>query len=132
MLDKNIKMFDIYNIIDQHFNDDKKYSINCIFSDDNSSNLIFRIRCNIHKKSDTNDFVSILKIIENTILNLTLKGIKGIKKASMMKQDSIYKYEEGQFVKKPEWIVDTNGSNLLEVLSQDGIDSSKTHSNNII
>ena len=46
----------------------------------------------------------------------------------MMKQDSIYKYEEGQFVKKPEWIVDTNGSNLLEVLSQDGIDSSKTHS----
>jgi len=131
MLDKNIKMFDIYQIIDHKFNGNK-YDINCVFSDDNSSNLIFRIKFNDNKEVDNNDAISILKHIERTILGLTIKGIKGINKASMMKEENIYKDVDGKFAKKPEWVIDTDGSNLIEVLGQDGINTNKTLSNNIM
>ena len=73
MLDKNIKMFDIYNTIDKYFNDDKKYDINCVFSDDNSSNLIFRIRWNIDGNVDDNDLKHNNIVIDKSSLNM-LKG----------------------------------------------------------
>ena len=132
MLDKNIKMQDIYNVIYKNFNQSDEV-INCVYSDDNSKELIFRI--NYLKKStkktiiDNEDMISTLKIMERTILNLILKGVDKISKASMSKQNNIVKMEEGNFVAKPQWVIDTTGSNLQEILN-DNIDSYNTITNN--
>ena len=69
--------------------------------------------------------------MELSILNETLKGVKNIKKASMMKEENIYKRVDGKFEKHPEWVIDTEGSNLIDVLKIDHINSNKTISNDV-
>ena len=145
MIEKNIKMNDIYYAIISKFNScDESIidDISCVFSDDNASNLIFRLQY-INKISDNcneseicleEDTICILRALENTILNdIVLKGIKNIKNASMMKKDYIYKYnvDTNNFDKNPEWIIDTEGSNLLDIVSHYAVDPFRTISNDI-
>ena len=132
MLDKGIKMADIYHSIMPKFEND----IHCVFSDDNSSNLIMRIQIkeskdDTKKYMDNDDMITVLKTLERSILNeIVLKGIKNIKKASMSKHD-IHKYIDGQFVKQSEWVIDTDGSNFIEVLSHPLVDYSRSITNDI-
>jgi DNA-directed RNA polymerase II subunit RPB1 len=131
MLDKTLKMEDIYYNIDSHFNT-KSQKIHCVYSDDNSTNLIFRIQCFDEDINDSKDDVSqMLKAIEKQIISLTLKGIKGIKKANMSKEENVFRKVNGRYVKKPEWVIDTDGKNLIEVLAKPEVDSSKTFSNDL-
>ena len=137
LLNKNIKMQDIYLTIYKQFNKTDS-CINCIYTDDNSKELIFRINCltkeNSKAKSilDNEDMISKLKLMEQTIMNLIIKGVDKIKKASMFLQKSLVDFEEGNYIKKPQWIIDTTGSNLMEILQHDFVDSYNTISNNIV
>ena len=132
MLDKSILMADIYHAIMPKFESD----IHCVFSDDNSSNLIMRIQIKESKNDtkkymDNDDMITVLKTLERSILNeIVLKGIKNIKKASMSKQD-IHKYVDGKFVKQSEWVIDTDGSNFIEVLSHPSVDYERSLTNDI-
>ena len=138
MLEKNIKMCDIYYAIISRFNSPDgniEDDISCIYSDDNASKLIFRIQY-INKITDnTNcpeeDTICILRALEKTILNdIVLTGIKGIKSASMSKYDDIHKfsYETNSFEKQPEWVIDTDGSNLLSIFKHPAVDAERTTS----
>jgi DNA-directed RNA polymerase II subunit RPB1 len=142
MMDKNIKMIDIYYAIIDKFsnhNDNSSEDISCIFSDDNASSLIFRIRCMnklVEEIDDCpeEDTICILKTLEKTILNdITLSGLDGITNASMSKYDTLYKYnpENNEFEHRPEWVLDTTGSNLLEIFKHPAVNSAKTLSNDI-
>jgi len=142
MIQKNIKMCDIYYAIiskfnspDSNINDD----ISCIYSDDNASNLIFRIQY-INKISEDmidsfeEDTICTLKSLENTILNdIVLTGIKNIKNASMSKYDDhyIFNIENNTFKKVPEWVIDTEGTNLLDIYKHPAIDKYRTISNDV-
>jgi len=141
LMEKNIKMLDIYFAIMTKFSnvDNSSEDISCVFSDDNASSLIFRIRC-INKFSDENDncpeedTICILRTLEKTILNdITLSGINGIKNASMSKYETLYKFniDTNEFEKNPEWVIDTTGSNLIEIFNHPSIEPSKTVSNDI-
>ena len=142
MLDKDISMNDLYCAIITEFNssDDKSEdSISCIYSDDNSDELVMRIQL-ITNIQDTvyncnqEDIICILKEIENTILhNIVIKGIKDIKSVSMSKQDNIYRYNENtmNYDKISEWVIDTDGSNLTDLFKHPSIDFTKTISNDI-
>ena len=136
MLSKNIKMEDIFNVIYKHFNHIDEF-INCVYSDDNSQELFFRINYITKKNTkvsiiDNEDMISTLKTIETTILNLILKGIDKIQKASMSNVKSIVDFEDGEYIEKPQWVIDTTGSNLNEILGNDNIDPYRTISNNIV
>ena len=76
--------------------------------------------------------VSTLKTIETTIMNLILKGVDKIKKASMSYVKTIVEHEDGEFIEKPQWVIDTTGSNLNEILGNENIDPYRTISNNIV
>jgi DNA-directed RNA polymerase II subunit RPB1 len=141
LMEKNIKMLDIYFAIMTKFSnvDNGSEDISCVFSDDNASSLIFRIRC-INQFSDENDncpeedTICILRTLEKTILNeITLSGINGIKNASMSKYETLYKFniDTNEFEKNPEWVIDTTGSNLIEIFKHPSIEPSKTMSNDI-
>ena len=127
MLNKNLQMENIYYVLHKTFNN----KINCIFSDDNSSNLIFRIQCFEDTIKEKDDVVNMLKNIEQQILNITIKGIKNIKKANMEKHENIYRKINGHYVKKPEWVIDTDGSNVIDVLSLPEVDSARSFTNDL-
>ena len=136
MLDKNITMDDIHFAINNIYPD----QISCVFSDYNTDKLVFRIRLN--KKSDTgkvkkqtldqSDEIYLLKNFQDTLLDkLVLRGIKNIKKVTPRKILDSLVMEDGSFTKKETWVLDTIGTNLMDLLSLDNIDVSRTYTNDI-
>ena len=138
MLDKQITMDDINFAISNSYNNE----VHCIYSDYNSDKLIFRLRLqNIlgNKKKNTSvnpldqsDEIYLLKNFQDTLLNnIVLSGVKNISNVSLRKiTDNVVK-EEGKFTKKEKWVLDTVGTNLIDMLSLDFIDVTKTISNDI-
>ena len=138
MLDKNITMDDINFAISNVYEDD----VHCVYSDYNSDNLVFRLRLsNIlsNKKKtvksnplDQSDEIYLLKNFQDNLLNnIVLSGIKNISKAILRKiTDNVVK-ENGIYSKSEAWVVDTVGTNLLDILSLDYIDVNRTISNDI-
>jgi DNA-directed RNA polymerase II subunit RPB1 len=63
--------------------------------------------------------------------NIVLRGIKGISNVLLRKiTDSLIK-EEGSYIRKDTWVLDTTGTNLLDILALDYIDVTRTISNDI-
>ena len=117
-------------------------TVSCIYSDYNNDNLVFRIRVNKiiqSKKSvkqyplDQSDEIYLLTNFQNQLLdNVILRGIKNIDKVLLRKNPQYMNYEDGQFVPKDMWVLDTVGTNLLEILGLDYIDRINTSSNSIM
>jgi len=140
MLEKNITMDDINFTLKNGYGND----IYCIFSDYNSDNLVFRIRmANItspQSKFKTNidpldqyDQIYKLKNFQEQLLNNTIiRGIKKINKVILRKLKDNVVEQSGTFKKKDIWVVDTIGTNLLDVLALDYIDNVRTFSNDIM
>ena len=147
MLEKNITMDDINFTLKHIYND----QITCIYSDYNADKLIFRIRMNevikqtsgksgssLQKKTkmnplDQSDQIYLLKNFQDQLLhNIILRGIKGINKVILRKIVDNMEEQNGIFKKQDIWVLDTIGTNLLEVLGLNFIDTNRTYSNNII
>ena len=140
LLDKNITMDDIHFAITNSHGDE----ISCVYSDYNSDNLVFRIRLNekilkgkkplngIADTLDQSDDIYMLRIFQDNLLNnIVLRGVTGITNVLPRKlQNSVVK-EDSNYVHKDIWIMDTTGSNLMEVLALDFIDSKRTFGNDI-
>ena len=141
LLDKNITMDDIhFAITNSHYGSE----ISCVYSDYNADKLVFRIRMNssvFNKKKkvgvnaaslDQSDEIYLLKNFQDTLLNhIVLRGLSRIENVMARKvQNSVVK-EDGKYVKKDIWVLDTTGSNLLEALALDFIDPKRTYSNDI-
>ena len=139
MMDKNIKMCDIYYAIISKFNIDKQ-DISCVFSDDNSSKLIMRIQSIVEKEVENvsddceEDMISVLRTIEKTILNdIILTGIKDIDGVFMYPDHNNIEFDKttNDFIKKTKWIINTDGSNLEDIMVHPAVDAYKTISNDI-
>ena len=144
MLEKNITMDDINFTLKSCFDE----QVNCIYSDFNSDKLIFRIRMNEIIKSGSNrggakktsvnpldqsDQIYILKNLQDQILkNVVLRGIKGINKVILRKIIDNMVESNGIYKKQDIWVLDTIGTNLLDVLGLDFIDNKRTMSNDIV
>jgi len=142
MLEKNITMDDIHFTLKNSFGDE----INCIYSDYNSDKLIFRIRMNsVLKPSssgpkkikvnplDQSDQIYLLKNFQDQILNnVVIRGIKKINKVILRKIKDTVVEEAGVYKKQDIWVLDTVGSNLLDVMALDYIDTTRTITNDIV
>ena len=129
MMNKNITMEDVYYKLLLYNSD----NISCIYSDDNANKLIFRIRAVNLKKydksayNDMNALKNMIKVFEKIII----KGVNNINSVSMFKDIHNYVYENNSCIKKEEWVLDTSGVNLIEILRFPGVDSTRTYSNDI-
>jgi len=138
MLEKNITMDDVNFALKNSYSD----SVSCVYSDYNSDNLIFRIRMNEvikNKKSikqnplDQSDEIYLLTGFQNQLLdNIILRGVKNIDRVLLRKEPQSVTYEDGKYVSKDMWVLDTVGTNLLDILGLDYIDTNETVSNSII
>lgn len=144
MLEKNITMDDVNFTLKSCYED----QISCIYSDFNSDKLIFRIRMNEIIKSgnsrggqkkmkvnplDQSDQIYILKNFQDQLLQkVVLRGIEGLNKVMLRKVlDNVVEIN-GKYKKQDIWVLDTIGTNLLDVLGLDYIDNTRTFSNDII
>jgi DNA-directed RNA polymerase II subunit RPB1 len=144
MLEKNITMDDVNFTLKNCYDD----QINCVYSDFNADKLIFRIRMNEVLKSgsgkgaqkktkvnplDQSDQIYILKNFQDQLLqNVVIRGIKGINKVILRKIIDNMVEQNGIYKKQEIWVLDTIGTNLLDVLGLDFIDNTRTMSNDII
>jgi DNA-directed RNA polymerase II subunit RPB1 len=126
-----LKMIDIYTKLNSAYD---KY-IDCVYSDDNAEECIFRIKMTelALKDIDDKDEIATIKAIEhNIVYQILLKGYKGIKKVSLNKKKyTKYNNETNKFDNIVEWVLDTDGTNLIEILSNPNIDTTRTISNDI-
>ena len=82
---------------------------------------------------DQSDQIYILKNFQDQLLNnIVLRGIKKINKVIMRKIKDNVVEKSGSYVKEDIWVLDTIGTNLLDVLGLDYIDKSRTVSNDIM
>ena len=139
LLDKNITMDDIHFAIK---NGTSGTDVECAYADYNSDKLVFRIRmsniASAKKRKgsaeplDQTDEIHILKKFQDDLLNNTvLRGVGGIENVLPRKLNNMVAKVDGKYEKKDTWVLDTTGSNLLETLGLDYIDSIRTHSNDI-
>jgi DNA-directed RNA polymerase II subunit RPB1 len=145
MTDKKLTMEQIAEKINHHFGDD----LNCIFNDDNAEKLVLRIRLmsgddskfqggeedELENKMEDDMFLRCLE--SNLLSDMALQGIEQIAKVYMHypEQDSKKKIiinEEGQYKAIKEWILETDGVNLMRVLSEPSVDPTRTTSNHIV
>jgi DNA-directed RNA polymerase II subunit RPB1 len=140
MLEKNITMDDINFTLKNCYDE----QVSCVYSDFNSDKLIFRIRMNEiisgkgQKKAkinslDQSDQIYILKNFQDQMLNnVVLRGTKGINKVILRKVVDNMVEHNGIYKKQDIWVLDTIGTNLLDVLGLDFIDNKRTLSNDIV
>ena len=136
LLDRNITMDDIHFAIKQTNPD-----VQCIYSDYNDENLVFRIRTNgdLFKKKkgaiqslDQSDEIYMLRNFQDSLLNnIVLRGVQGIENVIPRKLQNMVAKTDGKYVKKDTWILDTTGTNMLDILGTDFIDYKRTYSNDI-
>jgi DNA-directed RNA polymerase II subunit RPB1 len=126
--EQNISMNDIHFVLNNFYED----LITAMFSDDNFDNLICRIKLN-EIPNDERDIITELKALEKSILeNLVVKGVKKVSKVHMMKNEfPRYNDASMQFEKHFEWVLDTSGTNLLDIMCHNQIDASRTISNDV-
>ncbi len=139
LLDKNITMDDIHFAISNSYAD----TVHCIFSDMNSSNLVFRIRLNssiftkgkkkgVVEPLDQFDAIYLLKNFQDNLLNnIVLRGVNGITNVNPRVVKNMVCKEDSKYVSKDTWILDTTGSNLMDLFALDFIDYTRTYSNDI-
>jgi len=136
LLDKNISMDDIHFAITQTYGNE----VYCVFSDFNSSNLVFRVRMNTSafRKSkrgnalDQSDDIFILKNFQDSLLNnIVIRGITGVSNVMPRPIKNSVVKEDGKFVRKDTWVLDTVGTNMIDLMTVDFIDYFNTFTNDI-
>lgn len=143
MLDKNITMDDIHFALKNAYKD----LVSCVFSDYNSDKLIFRIRLGEIKKKvnenkstlltglnplDQSDEIYVLKTFQDNLLdNIILRGVKHIDRVMIRKITDNVEEKQSGFEKKTIWVLDTVGTNLLDILGLDYVDIYRSVTNDI-
>ncbi|CAG8470140.1 13405_t:CDS:2 [Ambispora gerdemannii] len=141
MLDKKLPMDMVGNKIQDHFRRD----IHAIWNDDNNEKKIIRCRIlnemskeNVDEDGGTHSTTEedvFLKRLENNMLGtIGLRGIKGINRVYLIqtKKTQVSVNNQGQIVKEDEWTLETDGTNLQQVLCVEHVDHKRTYSNNCV
>lgn len=139
MADKKLTMSEIASQIESEYGQD----IGCIFTDDNADRLILRIRIMNDEEEKLQqgaedaqvgqeDDVFLKRVEQNMLNQMKLRGVDGVKKV-YMREGRLTKWDdEVGFKMATEWVLDTDGTNLLEVLCFPQIDATRTISNDIV
>ena len=132
MLDKNLSMQAIGQRIEEEFGKDT----HIIFTDDNAQELVLRLRLKNteldDQKTDDDDF---LRVVESQLMNhLKLKGVDGINKVFIREVKRTALDTNGDipmYKQEKEWMLDTEGVALKEVMAFDGVDHTRVFSNHL-
>ena len=126
LMNKKITIQEIQEAIKEKSNSDE---IECIYSDDSAQDVIMRIRI---KQENTENFLDYMKEFERQLTEFSLRGITNIDRAELG-EDNIIKYNlDGSIKPSKEIFIQTEGSNLLEILTNENVDNTRTFTNDIL
>ncbi|PPQ63539.1 hypothetical protein CVT24_004769 [Panaeolus cyanescens] len=139
MIDRRLTMNYVAGCISENFKND----LFVIWSEDNSEKLIIRCRVlgggsmSTDKEEDIvgNDEDAFLRQIEHNMLTtISLRGVPGIKRVFLTDQKKVTISDDGSIAmgKEKEWVLETDGIALKKVMCIDGVDFTRTYSNNCI
>jgi DNA-directed RNA polymerase II subunit RPB1 len=138
MIDRKLTMEFVANKIKENFKSD----LFVIWSEDNSEKLVIRCRVLGGADKDEDGIGTIeedifLRQLENTMLNsISLRGVRGVRRVFLMNHDKTDILEDGTIVsggeEHKEWVLETDGTNLKQVMCLDGVDFTRTYSNNCV
>jgi len=145
MMDRGIQMADI-NMKLMDYDIDK---IKFIFTDDNSNNLIGRISLEINgpdsePSGEYNDQTNIIEIVKNInediLENIYIKGVKNIENVIVSEKNeqkingeksTLVTKENYDIIEENIYYLETDGSNILDILNNKYVDIVNTTSNDI-
>jgi DNA-directed RNA polymerase II subunit RPB1 len=132
MFNKNITMEDI------HFVLRKAMQVEVTYTDHNATQMIFRIRLILNKADGKPplDDLSIVKQAQNRLLTQTLvRGLPGLRSVSFRKLDNeAYEKDptkDNKYEATDQFVLDTFGTNFLDVLVHPDVDGSRLISNHV-
>jgi DNA-directed RNA polymerase II subunit RPB1 len=143
---KKIKMNEISAQIAEEYGSD----LNVEVTDDNADDLVVRVRivndtpANVSMADETgqasddadvgqDDDVFLKRLEKNILKSLKLRGVDYVKKVFMRGgAKRTYWDENTGFAVRDEWVLETDGTNLMAVLGVDFVDSTRTMSNDIV
>ena len=129
IIDNKITMEDINQVVKIAFPQSSM-----MFMDDNAAKLVFRMRMSFQSTAGkVDDDLQYLKDKIEEIGNVVIKGVDGISKVYMNEDEEkmrqIVIKENGNFIGKAEYTLETDGTNLFEILCRKGVDTTRCYSN---
>ena len=130
MFNRNISIQEVVSVIKAQFNND----INIVYSDYNSDNLVMRIRLpnrDTDTASNLDEFTN-LKKFQNKLLNsIVIRGLPGIKAVTFRNDKQYVEMVEGRYQEVEQFVLDTDGSNLIKVMNHPAVDGTHVYSTNV-
>ena len=127
MFNRNITMDDVAFVLNEKFNN----TIGMIYTDFNSQKLIMRIRLDRGIDDNTDDYTNFKKFQARLLMTVAVRGVPGIKAASFSKSENRVELIEGKPTKVSEYLIDTDGSNFIEVMNHPAVDSTRLYTTNV-
>ncbi|KAK3694861.1 hypothetical protein B0T22DRAFT_84642 [Podospora appendiculata] len=140
MLDKGLRVEDVAHRIKDIY----KRDVAVVFSDNNAEEMIIRVRVirQTDEKDNNGDQIIeddvMLKRLEKHLLDgCTLRGVDGIERAFLNIGTKLVETKDGALkagktdTECQEWYLDTQGTALREVLTIDGVDATRTYTNDL-
>ncbi|KAL9179832.1 LOW QUALITY PROTEIN: hypothetical protein ACHAXT_007802 [Thalassiosira profunda] len=146
VFDKKIKMNEISAEIANEYGSD----LSVLVSDDNAEDLVVRIRIvndmpmiqGVDENGNTivedvelgqEDDVFLKRLEKNMLQTLKLRGVEDVKKVFMREEKkTIWDDEKGFDRDQKHWVLETDGTNLMQVLGLEHVDGTRTISNDIV
>ena len=127
MFNRNITMDDVAFVLNEKFNN----TIGLVYTDFNSQKLIMRIRLDRGIDKEDDDYTNFKKFQARLLMTVAIRGVPGIKAASFSKSENRVEIVEGKPTKVSEYIIDTNGSNFIEVMNHPAVDPTRLYTTNV-
>jgi len=127
MFNKNITMDDINFVLADKFFD----QIKMVYSDFNSQKLVMRIRLANEYNTYGDDLIGLKKFQNRMLNNIVIRGLPGIRATTFRKDKNRLELVNGKYEKVEQYILDTDGSNFIEVLNHPAVDGNRLYSTNV-
>jgi len=128
MFAKDITMDDIAFLLKKHA------EVKVLYSDYNASRLVFRVRPDPEEMAEnkTMDDLNVLKALQNRMLGSTaVRGIHGLRSVNYQKVSDTVEFKDGKYQTVDQYILTSDGSNFVDVLTHPDIDPTRVVSSNV-
>jgi len=127
MFRKNISMDDVAYVLRTRFGE----ALHLVYSDYNSNKLIMRMRLPEMMKSGLDDLVALKKFQSRIINGIVFRGIPGIKSVTFREDKDLLELENGAYKQVTQYVLDTDGSNFLQVMNHPYVDATRISSSHV-
>jgi DNA-directed RNA polymerase II subunit RPB1 len=123
---KNITMEDVMYVISRRYD-----NIETAYTDYNADELVIRVRLSLKNKDPMDDLIALKKFQSNILTNTLVRGITGLRAVTFSVVKDYYELVNNRYEKIEQFVLDTDGTNFLDVACHPDIDCTKLYSNNI-